>query len=1666
MERIKKFSILFVLVTILLNVFPIYSNAGEMATYAHKSYDSIMQESASSLIGKKFNDYLSSGDDDFRQKCERFLCIEKPAVSSWQQFYIYSIIDIDGSSPTTATYTTSSGSTTVTNNDIATLAYVSAKAEMNDSDDGSYSYSKAYSYVMNDLRDYIDSAIPYGTDYLYNSIVKGGKEYRDAVLNGTAEEVYSARIIVCQGGSMQTTALLYGKAGTNGSITVNKYVSNSGADRSSLSEDEKKASPAIFGVHGDEVVYNIVITSTYTNAVTVNVSDVFETNKTHGGLVISDYTGWTQKAANSYSRTVTIPAGSSETVTLKVKTYSKVLKDSTVDYSSSYVDGAVAYEETYKNTVTITGSGLNIAKNTTADYVKVGAEDIVIEEVDEPSGTIEKYVISVDSAGVGNRANRSNTDKNRDPVVVEKGDLVTYKIKVTNTSELDIYSCKMRDTAESGLTITNSSGLTGFSMDAGEEYETTVTVRVDKSNMYLFNLQNDIDFVSGKYTKVVKHTYTCLLGHKHTYYTYHENTPIPGSVVNAINSGNMDKDYVRLKELEIAGHVWLDDNKDGLMHNETMLKEIDVILRNADGSEAMSTVTDSDGYYEFSGFKKGTNFVQDPGCTGYYPAGATHKSYYVEFHYDGVRYIPTEYAGRTNLYSDNSYKDNYEIDSNAREYTAERDAFNRTLETIGYNKGIDRSGNVTNLEFMKSGHKSTLLWSDNTTMKSYSFVKNPDTKTKDNLFLSTSGETEYLKYINLGLVEREKVDLQITKDLLDSEVRINNHALEYEFGDYVANSLYDRTVPYELYIYKSDYHYRSTMYSNIDVIFAKAGTELEVDLRYKVVVKNDSPDVTYVRVNEIIDMYSNTMRLKEGVDVYMKQGESQKTLSVSNTSSYYNANKFDYDNYTVNFITGMDDVVLERGESFEIYLTYTLNKDSNGYIYLGEKTNIAQVSAYSTYEDETKNDPKGLVDFDSNAAIVNEDSIGVTEVAKYEDISFRVRTNIELKSDERQITGFVFEDARSELDNAYKQFTGNGVFDRTNSRNEKLTDLFVNGMKRDLNQDAENDVELDGMTVELIEVVAIGDDVYEETIDPVDLTNKSNVIVRTQTSGGKYVISSFIPGTYIVRFRYGDIYRDDSITENSLLHNGQDYKSTTYTVTNDSGTLLTSNMDNDTKYNALVKPNLSDARDNELRRLEVMAESEVMTHDIAEFMKYTNYRANNLNGDLREFVDATNCFADTVTFTLGIENKSDTKEAKGKEVAFTDFDAINLAMPNVDYGVVFRPENFIEVTKLIKNMKLVTSAGEVLVDVGYDIDGDIVKNIGIENVQSIDTNGGVQGFRYINVDEEVLQGSTLSVEYYIIADNIGEVDTVAQLLITEGGSAEVLDALNDNRGILKSNKVSGTNENYSRVDKIMKTTFGRDYDYGLFVGDIYYKGANLAPAKLVHNTVVVPVTVNKILDFVDNDAAFVDKNNNEVGKMWTVVTENELADEGLIGPSNLFVNTDGERYYKDDQGRRYTTEQKNNLVVNVPTHEDNPELVIPIVPKIYGSGVTASYIVIQVDAILAADQSTENMVYDNVAEIIEFTTPVGRRTNFASTIGNIEINGTKKPFEAAQVEVDTDGTEIIRLTPPTGMDRINLFIAANREVFTAVITTIVVLIMVYVVRFVLNTKIGKDKVYK
>ena len=118
------------------------------------------------------------------------------------------------------------------------------------------------------------------------------------------------------------------------------------------------------------------------------------------------------------------------------------------------------------------------------------------------------------------------------------------------------------------------------------------------------------------------------------------------------------------------------------------------------------------------------------------------------------------------------------------------------------------------------------------------------------------------------------------------------------------------------------------------------------------------------------------------------------------------------------------------------------------------------------------------------------------------------------------------------------------------------------------------------------------------------------------------------------------------------------------------------------------------------------------------------------------------------------------------------------------------------------------------------------------------------------------------------------------------------------------------------------------------------------------------------------------------------------------------------------------------------------------------------------DAVLGGDNESENMVYENIAEIIEFVTPVGRRTNFASTIGNMEINGTVKPFTASQKEVDSDGTEVIRLTPPTGLTRVTLFVAGNKNLIVVITGVLVLLVIAYVAKFTLYGKVGKTRFYK
>ena len=292
------------------------------------------------------------------------------------------------------------------------------------------------------------------------------------------------------------------------------------------------------------------------------------------------------------------------------------------------------------------------------------------------------------------------------------------------------------------------------------------------------------------------------------------------------------------------------------------------------------------------------------------------------------------------------------------------------------------------------------------------------------------------------------------------------------------------------------------------------------------------------------------------------------------------------------------------------------------------------------------------------------------------------------------------------------------------------------------------------------------------------------------------------------------------------------------------------------------------------------------------------------------------------------------------------------------------------------------------------------------------------------------------------------------------------------------------------------------YQQGYYMGGIYYYGSY---GENTDNTIaIVPLTVHKILDFIDNDALFMPSNNIDTNKTWSLVNEDELLEDNLIerrpeSEANVFgdKNSVPQKYnlvevqmddgsvklkFLDDRQRMFTTDIRNNIVINALSNK-NSSLVRAIIPKIGSQTPVAervftvdnpnrddidysSYIFLEMNQTLSSENSSEDMVYDNTAELVQFLIPTGRITNFASTVGNIKLNGNRSSFESSLDEVDTTTTETVRLTPPTGQDFRTVFVSNNRGAINAIVGITGIAILSIVGVAVVSGTVGKKKSYK
>ena len=1530
---------------------------------------------------------------------------------------------------------------------------------------------------------------------------------------------------------------------------------------------------------GDTITYTIQVTNTgrssadFGNIYRIVLDDTFDAGQLQ--FLSASGSGWTRNSNTKYTYNGPLAPGQTATLTINMKVILQS-KDKVQISNTATVSTAVN-----KNNVTLTHI-VPTSSTATMEYQ--------IYELE-----VRKYLSSHNSQAVTGRESMTNTAKYDSPVEVEKYDNIVYTIVLRNKGTTILNNATLVDTLEDGLTYSQTMSMTKYKsngskdstssniketvngsqitynysgeLNAGEYIVIELKCDITKSNMYLLNLKNELKITS--------------------IFNRNEIDLIPIDMIKYTNNDNIE--YVRLKNLVLSGKVWVDTNRDGKMDdNEGKLSGIEVILHDDTNKKVATTFTDAQGNYLFGetngknadGSDSNKKMVEGgdnsgriikatnrDDTTGNYNENSEYINYYVEFYYNGVRYTSTVYAGNDGMQNinkaDNSITTAYMTDSNAYEYSDVRDEFNNNLETIEYNKGIngtvENGNNTQNITYTKDGHISTLDLTEKSGMSAYSFIMQnqphngniQDGKNINMLFFSEEGETEYLKYINLGLQTRD-FDISIDQDVYSLKTTVNGTEMTYVLdqgnksnspygGEYVTGGE-QNPINYQFKLYASDYYYKHTQYTNQDVVDYKVNTELNTEITYKMTITNhdvQDDNNVYTKVREVVDYYSqdfikydpnsNTKTIKVmGEDGYLQDkvinnveawyefidSNNQKItgeVTLSNTPIYPEHAKVDLGTndrgeakYDVVYLSGFDNINLSEGDSFDIYIKFVVDTEDGTTAtnqFLGDKNNIVEINAYSTYYADD-NRPAGYVDTNSNPGNLGlqtdannpngTENANIEDYSEYENDAYKTGVTLSILKDgdsdnpdpddpedtdnegtlERVIKGSVWDDSRSTTSGqgGDTQYRGNGI--KNIGVDSKIAEAASNQKVDEhdnLLLDESTDQPAEGIKVNLVEIVNVpknGENrIYEESIKTWD-----DSIMTTRTSeDGSYTLESFIPGEYIVRFDYGESVED-------VVYNGQEYKSTTYYNIDDK---ITEEPDSGDKVlSALEEENKSDARDDEIRRLEVIRYSETVNN-----RKTEEAQKNSPEEYSEEFMENTNMNANTESFPIRAEKTT----YDIKEYTFDQYESgvnsdLRYKVENIDFGIEYRPEVNVSIEEFISEIKLTTSDGNILADINFDnvyeeadgvqsgrIIGTTINtetSVGYENLQYLPTVDDVKGLAYLNVDEDILQGCTVDITYVFSVNNDSEVDRISQNLYK---LRYKVDATGYEQYFDDEYTAAGTarNELYSKYFKTdgatyrteEKTTYdGTNGYYGKYLGETYYSG------NVGSNDIVAELKVNKILDYVDNNMTMQQDKNQTENRYWRTMADDELLDQGLVAPGIFKViqetiKQDGETQVQgvkqllDEDDVTYDVDTRHNLAVSVDdrisendSNNLNKALSIFLKPHVSDFTKSAGSVYMVASKVVSGESDTEDMVYDNSAEIIEYTSVTGRVTKLSTTVGNLNMNSNP------EYEDDSDFTERITLAPPTGLEKAEYYLSIARDQIVMVAIVIAVVIVVIILK--------------
>ncbi len=649
---------------------------------------------------------------------------------------------------------------------------------------------------------------------------------------------------------------------------------------------------------------------------------------------------------------------------------------------------------------------------------------------------------------------------------------------------------------------------------------------------------------------------------------------------------------------------------------------------------------------------------------------------------------------------------------------------------------------------------------------------------------ATFGTDLLTNYVNLGLWRRQEFNAQLTKDVVEVTTTSNGNSLTTPFNskekalyyikDYMndyTNAIKDNNGKINLakqyadsqqgiYINRlnAQYYYNKYYDRPIKQSEYMGQRNLEVEIKYRITVYNLSQSLE-TQITEVVDYYDDSLQLTSAVVNTNGKNISKDKSSAVSESIYGQVTEKSFPGFNKVYIR-LQNKQLATGEGITIDLTYKVKRMAlqgfEGYINIGEKTNIAEINGYKTYYSANTSTPNrhgaiignnttvaGLIDVNStpgNLETIEEITNGVIN---FEDDSDKTTATLTIDDgdDPTPPDSDTPPDSNTPIDSTniidgcvWEDNNKNGIRD---SGEEKIAGVKV------------------ALCTRINDQLGTG----EKQVDWIQRYNEKNYnkytykVVKEETTdqNGEYSFKDVEKGDYYVLFGYGlddaTILTNNKENEtnkilgktgsNTKSYNGQDYKSTIFQANLENGEY---DLEKIREYDKNLNDKyVSDAIDDWDRVKEVNEYSKIQTNHIAEVLasptKVPTYLGEQYGSDLMgRLVDELT----TNTWKIAKTPKIEVTEVKGGE-----------RIPNVDLGLVERPITQLQITNNVENVKVTLSDGSIVFDATQTAEatkGNEIKNV-IWKSNRIATKGITGGFIQLYLDEELMYGATIQIMY-------------------------------------------------------------------------------------------------------------------------------------------------------------------------------------------------------------------------------------------------------------------------------------------------------------------------------